>query len=785
MHFRRIKLYFSMTLLCLTIFQAAALNGEEKVKYALLQKQVSQKIKGEVDAIKFMIPEDGLYKVTYRQMKDLGIAPEEIDFYNTSLSANGKEYPFLIHGYEDGSLDRNDYIVFYGRKPRGEYTYRYKFADNNVYRLEFNRKGMMNRKNVYHQGEANLPASGDVLMREIHFEEDTSFNRFTHPFGVDTDFSFYFPIHWAMNKNHRWVFFDLPGINHDASNFMVKVRAYVYGRSQENISGKKDHNLEYSINEYYIGERHWNGYKEDLFEKNDVPPNIFEETENRFDFKLIPTDGVTIDHIMFDWFEIEYPVKSEAINEFLPFKILKGHYKQTREIKISNFNNENIYLYNSSTDTFIEPSVKENPGKGYVAAFAANQTDTEEYFIASEAGLFTPPEIKLSKYMGLRTPDNSARYVIISHENFLSQAQRLADYRNKRGISTILVPVENIYDEFNYSLAHPRAIKDAIAYFYNNWKTPQLKYALFVGDWSWDWHNLLNTHKQNFIPTWYVPHFKIEYATDTYFSSVDDDFIPEVALGRLPVKTISEAETTINKIINYELNFTDDAWRHKIMLTASADTQFHAFSDEIAQKYLADNYSVQKAYCDPTSPLLVTQEVIDACNEGLGMLVYSGHGSRYYWLTATSLGHTSQDWEYNFQPEKIDEIHNPHKLPIVFAATCFTNNFDNPAERNCIGEKFLIKENGGALGVIASSSYSYIENDEMFVEKMFDAAFLDDQRLLGDIFLYGAQNCPSEEAVKMFMLLGDPCSRHGLLPIPEGSEQLKQELEGGGVVRYF
>lgn len=771
-------IYFLLAAVSLILIQAVALNGEEKMQYPLLKEQPIPKTIGEPDAIKFYILEDGMYKITYRHLKNLGIAPEEIDFYNTSLFGNGKEYPFLIVGYEkDNSFDKDDYMVFYATKPRGTYSYRYLYSDENVFRLEFNRRGLLNQQQVYHSGEAQLPKAGDVLRRRLHFEQDQFLDRFAHPLGEDTDYCFYIPVTWVMDKNRRVLNFNLPGLNKDAADQMCGARIYVYGKTELNMPTFYDHNIKFSINDYSLGEKRWRYVKECLLEDFNIPLNVFRETSNEIVFDLINVNDLKMDHINVDWYEIEYPVKSEAIGNALDFRVARGFYKQTRELSIGNFSSNKIYLYDIGENKFIKPAVSSEQGRSYNASFVTDQSSVQEYFIAAEPALLTPAQIKLSIYKGLKTNQHSAEYIIITHENFLAQAERLAKYRTKRGAKAMVIPVEYIYDEFNGSLIHPVAIKQAIAHIFNNWQSPKLKYVLFVGDWSWDWHNVDRQAnptgmQQNFIPTWYVPHYKIEYATDSYFASVDDDFIPEVALGRLPVKTPAEADMVVNKIINYEINFTESGWRHRVLLTASALSEFHDYCNRLATDYLQD-YAVDKAYCTATSSLDVTQRIVDACNEGIALLLYAGHGSRYYWLTGTNIAHSSDDLEYNFQPEKIDLINNPHMTPMVFAATCFTNNFDNPAARNCIGEKFLIKNNGGAIGVIASSSYSYIQNDEWFMQEMFNAAFNnDDNRYMGDIFLYAARHCQSEEAVKMFLLLGDPLTRHGLVRISRGAAQI-------------
>jgi hypothetical protein len=160
---------------------------------------------------------------------------------------------------------------------------------------------------------------------------------------------------------------------------------------------------------------------------------------------------------------------------------------------------------------------------------------------------------------------------------------------------------------------------------------------------------------------------------------------------------------------------------------------------------------------------------VDEINSGLAFLSYVGHGARYVWQTGTTLARRAADYDANFNPDRVEDLHNGNMLPIVFGITCFTNNFDNPAARNCIGEKMVLHPNGGALASIATSSYSYVHSDLIFCDLIFSTLFEDRPERIGDLLLAALRNERTPRDVRrMFLLLGDPAARMALVPLPEG-----------------
>ena len=103
----------------------------------------------------------------------------------------------------------------------------------------------------------------------------------------------------------------------------------------------------------------------------------------------------------------------------------------------------------------------------------------------------------------------------------------------------------------------PAAIRDFLSFVYLNWRdnigNPP-GYVLLIGDGSYDFKNVLYEENNN-----YIPPFEIDNDNELYSRCTDDwyvyinggDKLMDMAIGRLPVASESEAAIIINKIINY------------------------------------------------------------------------------------------------------------------------------------------------------------------------------------------------------------------------------------------
>ena len=75
---------------------------------------------------------------------------------------------------------------------------------------------------------------------------------------------------------------------------------------------------------------------------------------------------------------------------------------------------------------------------------------------------------------------------------------------------------------------------------------------LLVGDASFDPRNYLGLGDFDFVPTKLIDTVYLETASDDWFVDFNNDGLPSIAMGRIPVRTPEEAALVVSKIIAYE-----------------------------------------------------------------------------------------------------------------------------------------------------------------------------------------------------------------------------------------
>ena len=135
-------------------------------------------------------------------------------------------------------------------------------------------------------------------------------------------------------------------------------------------------------------------------------------------------------------------------------------------------------------------------------------------------------------------------------------------------------------DEFNDGVADPAAIRRFLAHAVATWARPP-RFAVLAGDGSYDYRNRMGGGAP-VVPPMLVPTPYGLFASDAWFADVDSDRVPEVAVGRLPVRTPGGLEALVAKIVAAEA--ADGPWRSAALFLADQSDDagdFRAQSDEL------------------------------------------------------------------------------------------------------------------------------------------------------------------------------------------------------------
>ena len=207
--------------------------------------------------------------------------------------------------------------------------------------------------------------------------------------------------------------------------------------------------------------------------------------------------------------------------------------------------------------------------------FVDTLSEKTEYFCASEDYYILPDSIIADQSSDLRNTANGADYIIITHPKFSSAAQNLADFRssNLNGYSaprTKIVDVNEIYDEFSSGLVDPTSLNSFVKYAFENWQSPSPAYIAIIGDMSSDYRKIMSTSRSNFVPSilYFSRTFGHVPSDNLIVDVVGNDLYPDLAIGRLSCETVEEANTLVDKIINYPAD-NSKKWKENILFLAS------------------------------------------------------------------------------------------------------------------------------------------------------------------------------------------------------------------------
>ena len=239
--------------------------------------------------------------------------------------------------------------------------------------------------------------------------------------------------------------------------------------------------------------------------------------------------------------------------------------------------------------------------------------------MVGEGGLLSPLGVFRDEPSRLKTALRQADYVMVAHERLKKALEPLAAFHRARGLKVAVVDIQDVYDEFNHGILHPRALRDFLSYAYHKWKRPAPRYVLLVGDASLGreeraggrgalpggdllarprhrssrastsipYANDAKLNHRNLVPTWSYLTYDGHAAGDNYFVSVDgDDDLPDMAIGRFTAVNADEVTAIVEKTIRYAKDEDEwGPWRRRMLLITSEQLGFQYMSNGAGRRH--------------------------------------------------------------------------------------------------------------------------------------------------------------------------------------------------------
>lgn len=735
---------------------------------------------------KLQLSETGIYKLTGSYLTDvLGIDLNTINPDNIQVFSNRGGYipralsedriddltelSIQIEGDEDGQLDNSDAIYFYATgaevwNVNDESSY-YSYMDNpyDVHNYAFLKIGNDQGKRIQSSGSASTDVQNvDQYLDKSRYEQNL-LNILGEEFST-------------LGSGTQWFGeqFDQIKVQDFSSKFNItNVVPNETARFSANFAGR-------------------------AFSSNGLSLQVNSNTEN-YTFPRVQTDLYASVFAQLGLVNLEIPLEEDNPSIILDYSqnasatgwldYIEVQYMRRLIYEGNQFSFSNVGIdldqafsftvSNSPTNTIwdvsqngfsYEQNTAVSADKMY---FNCPNSGTHQYIVFDKsASLLQPTEGVKIDNQNLHNLFNSD--IIIVYADVLKPAaEKLAQHRSEKdGFSISLIDINQVYNEFSSGRVDPTAIRDLFKMVFD--RDQDFEYGILFGNGTYDYKGIKFVNEEvNFVPVYETP-LSLDpissFPSDDYFGllSIQDggDLKGEVdlAIGRIPVVNLTQANLVVDKIIKYETDLSiRGPWNlRSVFLADDEDTNLHINpADAIAEGFLSDNSTInlEKIYFDSYTQVStpggerypdVTAEINSNVFRGSLTFCYMGHG-----------GPTGFAQERVLQIDNIDNWINERSYPLFITATCSLASYDDPNVFSA-GEKIVVNENGG-IGLFTTCRAVYSNDNTRLTRSAHNFLLEEDEEgnhlTLGEI-LRQAKNSTQGDTVsenaRKFLLLGDP-----------------------------
>ena len=698
---------------------------------------------------KFYVEETGVYRLTKSFIESLGVNTNTVDPRNIKIYGNGGtmipfsnaiDQPFDVQenaikfvGQEDGVFNNQDHILFYAVGPKG-----------------FNQESNTNinsytNKTFYFLNVSATPGKRIAPMPSLTGAADVVVDTFEDYIFHEED------IHNIGALGRRWFgerfnvnaeqtfSFNIPDI---VTATPIDLRVYMASQSsrttkmQIDVNGVLEADLFFGANTDIVFARGTNY----INKINVTNPQI--DITLRYDNMGNPAAIGYLDYIS---------ITAERELNFRDKQFRFQHSKTALTSGIAEYqiaNTASLAEVWDVTDIFnVQNTLNSNAQSSF--AFKSNLGDLKTFVAVTPLDYFTPKldrvrvvarqDIKGTVFLDDSGNFKDVDYIVISPNNMLAQANRLADInRNRYGLSAKVFGLDEIYNEFSTSNPDIVAIRNLVKYVYDNASAPdkRLKYLCLLGDASYDYKDRV-PNNTNVMPSWYSLEsfsFTGSFVSDDFYGMMDENEGTmvtsdklDIAIGRILAQSPQQAKEMVDKIETYYSQEAFGRWRNNYVVVSDdidedGEEDLQNTTDQIGDevtaekpfinvlKIHADAFEQQTSSGGDTYPE-VTENLVNSINSGALVVNYFGHG-----------GEDGLAAERIFSKTDINDLSNKNRQTCFVTVTCEFCRFDNPF-RETAGELTFWNTNGGAINLISTTRQVFLRFGIVFNKTLGEYLF--------------------------------------------------------------
>lgn len=422
-----------------------------------------------------------------------------------------------------------------------------------------------------------------------------------------------------------------------------------------------------------------------------------------------------------------------------------------KRVSVEGFAQSAVTVYDvtapESPQVVTNVAVQGSGATGYSASLTTSKQ--RSMYAVQDGSALTPASITLNTPSTLSSTSNQATFIIVSHKNFMTEANSWAAYRTAQGYTVKVVDIEDVFDEFSYGSMSTNGINSFFSFAEYNWVLNP-NYVLLIGDATYDYRNYEGAPFANFVPTRLFDTQFEETGSDDALVDFNNDGLADIPIGRVPARTTAHVTQLLQKTTDFE------ATSSTALATRGALLAYDDINDPAYGTYFRDMSQRLQASLPSGTPstLLYRYDsggaqnktaLVNGLNSGKYIVNWSGHGSINIWASSGF-----------FSGTEAGALTNGTNLTVFTMLTCLNGYFTSLRDDN-LAEKLILASGGGAAATWASSGKTTADVQDQMATRFYNKLGGGTIPRLGDLIKDAKTVVVGGRDVKLsWVLLGDP-----------------------------
>ncbi|WP_162427046.1 putative type IX secretion system sortase PorU2 [Pontibacter pudoricolor] len=734
--FKRFCLLSLFIVTTIVTAQAQTNYGNEWINY----EQTYHKIK---------VTSTGLHQLNYTYLSQLGL--EGVNPQNLQLFRRGKEVAVYIAGEQDGKLDPQDYLEFYGERNDGA-------LDAELYKDPSHQPHQF--YSLYTDTAAYFLTFSTVKGKRMQQNNPEVTGKTPEPYHLQQALFMYTNRYYTGKtyNDNRMPWLDAgEGYASHSSRYPKTFNNSGTSLLTNVVTTGPKPQLEYAVvttnemmHEFTV--KVTSGSTPRQIELFRVFGDDFAKSKTALEFTDFTSSGqlnlyiervgpdITADQVGFVYGNITYPQATNfpagqrQLTFFTdPARGLSPYY----EVKSS----PGASVAYDVTDPYNPVRIagySSGSGKGFVID---GNTTSRKVLVADASNPWRPVQTEKNIRFRKITP-SAHNYIILTNKRLMKKVageslrapEAFAAYRASDaggGYDTLLVHMDQVIDQFHYGEFSVNSIRRFMSFMLTSNRAKHLfiigkgvkygapEYQEFYGG-RFSYYHIggrnPKVYEIDLVPTGLAP------VSDVFFTAdfKNNSFSPEVPTGRLAAIKAEDVINYLNKVKAYEALPEGLPWRKNILQLGGGTTvsEINQIANYLKKyKNIAEGIylgaNVIEKYRQNVSEVVETINVANEINAGVSLLTFFGHSSP-----------STTDLDIGLVSSALNGYNNKDKYPVILMNGCSTGDAFIPNNRS-FGEDWVNTADKGAIAFIAHAESGYPYYLDLYSTNFYSTAFQD------------------------------------------------------------